>query len=166
MTTQTENPNKTGRGVRIALFVSLAVNLLILGLVGGAVLDNRGKIGPRADLGPAMEAGMVPFGQAMTRSQRREFVGEMESRNGELRSNRGRVREQMTSLISAISAVPFDPEALTDAFIQAQQTLGERQRISAEVLVGRIAAMTDDERAEFVEKLEKSFRRMKPGARR
>lgn len=161
-----ERPKTMGRGVRIALFVSLAFNLLILGLVGGAVFDNRGNIGPRADLGPAMEAGMVPFGQAMTKPQRREFVGELEKRNGDLRANRGRVREQMATLIGAISAVPFDPDALEQAFFLAQQTLGERQRISAEVLVERIAAMSDDERAAFVERLEKSLRRVRQDGRR
>jgi len=173
MDTQTPTPKPspakipTGRGVRIALFVSLAINLLILGMVGGAIWDNRGKIGPRANLGPAVDAGMVPFGQAMDRKQRDEFMQELATRNRELDNNRGRVREQMEDLVAAISSVPFDPDALQAAFADAQTSLVERQQIGADVLIERIAAMSDEERAEFVKRFRKSLRGMRPpGTRR
>lgn len=169
MTNPNPGPEKkaAGRGIRIALFLSLALNLLVVGMVGGAIWDNRGKIGPRADLGPAMDAGMVPFGQALDRAQRREFGRELANRNRELDQNRGRVREQIEALTSAISAVPFDAEALRSAFTDAQQMLNDRQRIGAEVLIDRIAAMSDEERATFVERLKKSLRGMRPpGSRR
>ena len=159
------NPKpRSGRVLRIALFVSLALNLIIVGLVAGAVLDNRGKIGPRGqNPRAALDAGIGPFGQAMTREQRRAFGEEFRKRSGDLQSNRAEVRENLSAVLDAITAQPFDPAALQAAFDASQAALGQRQRIGSEVLLGSIAAMSDEDRAEFARKLRKSLRGMERG---
>lgn len=158
--TQTTKP-RSGRVLRIALFVSLALNIVIVGLFAGAVFDNRDKIGRGGpNTRAAFDAGIGPFGNAMTREQRRDFGREFDGRRDDLRDNRGEVRSHMQAMISAIVAQPFDEVALRDAFTAAQYALGERQRIGGDVLMNRIAAMTDGERAEFAERLVKSLRGM------
>jgi uncharacterized membrane protein len=140
---------------RIVLFASLALNLLVAGLVGGAILrhDRYGDGAPLRDLGYG------PFGAALSMSDRHVLTRELVGRAGDLRVNRDDIRRQFAEMLAALRAKPFDPGALQALVGQQRSKLEERQAIGQQLLLERIEAMSDDERAAFADRLERNLRR-------
>ena len=164
----TEDPQKPAaaggkgmsRGLRIVLISSLAINLLIAGAVGGAILRHDGPIKRRADLAPAADAGIAPFARAMDRDQRGALGQDIARRNRDLSSNRGDLRRIVGSILETLRTEPFDTDALRQNFTQAQSFLNARQHIGVEALIGQINQMSDEERVKYADRLEHSFRQM------
>ena len=151
---------KTGLWLRVVLFASLAINLLIVGMVAGAML--RGGPGPparaRADVA-FFDLGNGPIGRALSHDSRRQIGRGMEARQPDLRANREAVRQQYGALVQALRAEPFDAE-LVDAIISQQQHhLLARQDIGKRLLVGHVAEMSAAERAEYANRLDRFLRR-------
>ena len=74
MTEPSQTRPRTRRGIKIVLSLSLAINLLILGAIGGAML-NGGPDGPirdRVDL--VRTLGLGPLGRALDRDDRNQIV--------------------------------------------------------------------------------------------
>ena len=81
--TETAVVKAPGRAVRIALAVSVALNLAVVGVVAGAALKHGGS-------GHEMErdSGFGPFSEALSREDRRALRGQILQRAPELRSVR------------------------------------------------------------------------------
>lgn len=161
MKEQSESSQKAGKKpmvgwARVLLFVSLAVNLLIAGMVAGAVFRNTGE---RADGNALRDMGFGFFGAAMTQGDRRAIGREMANRSGELRANRENVRDQMALFLQALRAVPYDSDAVFELSGNLQSKLAERQRIGQIALLDRIAAMSDQQRANYANRLERAMKR-------
>jgi uncharacterized membrane protein len=151
---------KSGIWLRVVLFSSLAINLLIIGMVAGALL--RGGPGPqgrpRADV-PFFDLGNGPIGRALSGESRQQIGRGMAAREPDLRANREEIRAQYGELIRALRKDPFDP-ALVERIITAQQRkLLARQDIGKNLLVARVAQMTPEQRAEYATRLERFLRR-------
>jgi len=141
---------------KIVLFVSLALNLLIAGLVAGAVLN-----GPRdRDRNPALrDLGFGPFVYALPRADRRELGDAMRRQAGAFRENRAEMRTSFEAFLSALRAEPFDPEALRRIVNDQQSRITERQNLGRQLLLERIEAMSVAERAAYAEELDRSLHR-------
>lgn len=155
MSETSPSPRETGgRVLRIALILSLTVNLLILGLVLGT-LAGRDRDGRRnfADIG------FYPFIMALPDPQRRELGAELEKRAGDLRQNSEALRQEFEALLAALRADPYDPEAVRTS-VEAQQTrLAQRQDIGRALLFERLEAMSVADRRAFADALEERMRR-------
>jgi len=68
-------PPQTGHGIKIALALSLAVNLAVAGTVGGVVLRSQG--GGNRQCQVARDLNFCPHSNAPTRPQRRMMLGLM-----------------------------------------------------------------------------------------
>jgi len=155
-----KNKDKTRPGwMRIALFTSLAVNLLIVGLVGGALLRHDRQSLNDAHRAPLRELGYGPYGRALSASDRSEIGKAMIGRSGDLRANRAEFRAQITTLLGALRTQPFEPAVVQNIIVLQQEKLIERQEIGRQLLLDRINAMDDKERAAFANRLERSLRR-------
>ena len=141
---------------RVLLFVSLALNLLIAGMVAGAIFRNSGD---RADGVALRDMGFGFFGAALTTGDRRAIGREMANRSGELRANRAHVRDQMAQFLQALRAVPYDGDAVLVLSGGLQSKLAERQQIGQDALLDRIAAMSDQQRAAYANRLERAMKR-------
>lgn len=155
--TEMPEPQKKSRlpWGRIVLFASLALNLLIVGLVAGVLLrhDRLDRQTPLRDLGYG------PFGAALSPADRRELARGLLGRAGDLRTNRDAIRAHFAQMLTALRARPYDADAVA-ALVETQQAkLAERQAIGQELLLERIAAMSDADRAAFADRLERSLRR-------
>jgi len=161
MTDATEPKTKIrGIWLRVVLFASLAINLLIVGMVAGVLL--RGgpapRAHPRADV-PFFDLGNGPIGRALSNDSRQQIGRGMSAREPALRANRAEIRAQYGELIRALRQDPFDPE-LVDRIISAQQRkLLARQNIGKNLLVGHVAEMTADQRAVYANRLERFLQR-------
>ena len=142
---------KSPRWMRIALVASLALNLLILGgLAGAAFLRGPGEPAERA---------LGPFARAFDDEHRDAFRSRLKDRSEPLRQNRYEARKAFKAILTTLRAETFDPSAFEEAVAHQVKQLTAFQYVGQESLVEQLATMTLDERREFADRLEKSFRR-------
>lgn len=137
----------------MALIASLIVNALLIGLVAGGALGKKGERshGHRggADFQMARELEtIVPEGNRgeIRQAFREAFV---QSR-GQWREK----REARRAMMTALSAEPFEPQSLEDAFARMREADTALTRNFQTTLVEQIARLSDSERAELVAWLE------------
>lgn len=142
------------RGLRIAFGVSVALNLLVLGVVAGAILRDGGprdRMVRDLDLGPFTEA----LSQADRAAIRRDFVARMP----EFREARRAMRGELRDLLVLLRSEPFDPEAMRQVMAGQRARMQERVDLGQELLLQRLSAMTPEARQDFADRLEDRLRR-------
>ena len=147
-------PVRSGKGLRIALALSVALNLLVVGVVAGALLrdgDPRGRVVRDLDFGPFTEALSPRDREAL----RREFV----ARAPEMREIRQQIRADLETLLGVLRREPFDAATLQAVMDNQQGRMARRIEIGRELLVERLATMSPDERSAFADRLEQRLRR-------
>jgi uncharacterized membrane protein len=140
----TDPAPRPGRGLKLALAVSVALNLLVAGVVAGAFL--RG--------GPLHDLGFGPFAAALTEADHAALKREFRARMPDLREMRRGQRVAMAGVLAALRAEPFDPAALAAAMEAAAARMGDRLRIGQDLLVGHLAAMSPADRAAFADRMQ------------
>ncbi|QYZ68525.1 periplasmic heavy metal sensor [Neotabrizicola shimadae] len=152
--TQAAPPVPSRRGLKIALAVSVALNLAVAGLVAGAVL----KSGPMRDQ-MVRDLGFGPFAEALSDSDRKELRRAFVDRSPGLRDLRETLRKDMAGVLAALRAQPFDPAALRAALeVQTERLTGQMQ-MGQLLLAERIDSMSEAERLAFADRLEESMKR-------
>lgn len=139
----------------VLLFVSLAINLLVVGLVVGALLA-----GPHGRDRTALRGlGYAPFVRALP-SEDRVALREALARDAEsFRHNRSELQVQFESLLAALRKDPFDAGEVERLFAGQRERIVERQRLAQDYLLERIAAMAPQDRAAYADALGMKFRR-------
>ena len=143
-------PTRSGRGLRWALGISLALNLAVVGMVAGAMLRD----------GPGMRGAMVrdlgfgPFTEELSRDDRRALRQALFERAPEIRQARQQRQEDLQALVAILRAEPFDAAALAAAMAEQEARMVGQLRLGQTVLQERIAAMTPEARRGFAERLE------------
>ena len=141
---------------RVVLFVSLALNLLVVGVVAGALLG-----GPRdRDRDPALrDLGFGPFVSALSRSDRAALRDGLRREAGALRENRAAMRAQFEDLLGLLRAEPYDHAAVR-AHVEGQHArVSERMTLGRQLLLERIEAMEPAQRAAYADALDEALRR-------
>jgi len=145
------------RGIKIALAVSVALNLAVAGLAAGAWM----KEGPSRDRMPR-DITFGPFSEALTADDRRALRKAFLDRGTGLREARAVAREEFSALLGALRASPFDSNALESALGAIETRMAERLDMGRSLIQARILQMSEAERLAFAERLEKGLRR-RPG---
>lgn len=143
------------------LFVSLAVNLLIVGAVAGAMLSQNG---PRGGGDQRALRGVVgePFFRALPEEARRELVRDALSSHERVRDSREALKKRLDAFLTALRDEQFDPAQVARLLGEQRQAAIRRQQLGEELLLKRLVAMSPAERAAYAAALEeklKSFRR-------
>ncbi len=152
------------RWTKILLFSSLALNLLVAGMVAGAVLraEMGGAGGPgradRAEPAVMRELGYGPYLRALTPQQRRDLSRAIRERSGDLRANRQELRRQMETLLEALRSSPFDAELVAGILAAQQRKLFEQHEIGLRILLSGLEQMSDEQRAAYADRLERVLR--------
>lgn len=137
------------RWMRGLLVASLALNLLILGLVAGAVL-HKGPRGPHPRPG---EIALGPVAQALAPADRAAILRDLRGRE-DLRIFGPRERAAaFAGLGAALRADPFDAAAVEAALLAQTERLDRAEAAVRAVLLERFAAMDAAERAAFADRL-------------
>jgi hypothetical protein len=150
-------PPRGGRGLKIALGLSLAVNLLILGLVVGAIL----AVGPgrSGDDDPRLRTlGLGPFAIALPREDRQAVTDRID--RDALRAERRALGLSLVQLREAMLAEPFDRAAAEAALARSRAAAEAAQGHGHAALLDHIETMSAAERVELVERLGRALRRM------
>lgn len=146
------------RGVRILLFVSLALNVAVAGLFIGAVAkhrwEDRAASARHIDDGPG-----GPLTRALSKDDRRAIGREIRRELRESRPSRDDIRARYAGVIEALRKVPFDPGPLRGGLDAKAQDFDARLRMGHALLVDRVIAMSDDERAAYADRLEEALDR-------
>ena len=147
-------PQKSLRGLRIALGISVALNLLVAGLVVGAILRDGG---PRDRMVRDLDLG--PFTEALSQEDRAAIRRDFVARMPELREVRRAMRAEFGALLEVLRAEPFDPEAMRAVMAGQRMRMQERLDLGQDLLVQRLAEMTPEARQAFADRLEERLRR-------
>jgi uncharacterized membrane protein len=146
---------RSPKGLRIALAISVTVNLVVAGLVAGAVLR-----GPPEGRDPRdREVTFGPFAEAMRPQDRRALRAEMVRRAPELGEMRAQMRDDIGKVAAALRSQPFDPAALT-AVLEAQEArLNNQLSVGIAALRDFLVALPEADRLAFADRLEQRLKR-------
>lgn len=145
-----------GRGVKIALAISVALNLAVGGVVVGALL----KDGPDRRMPRDLSFG--PFSEAFSPEDRRALRRELTDRAPDFRANRTAARAEFSTLLASLRADPFDPAAMQSALVAIEVRNAGRLELGRTMIEARIAQMAESDRLAFADRLENGLRR-RPG---
>ncbi|SMX33151.1 periplasmic heavy metal sensor [Actibacterium lipolyticum] len=154
----TQKPRKRFTWGRALLGASLAMNLLVVGVVAGSIL-NHAKPPKSAPLPGGDIIGYGPYTQALTAEDRVVLRDAMKRKAPELRSNRKEVKRDFDRLLVTLRAQPFD-RAAAEAILGAQHARVEGQVVLVRrLLMDHIEQMEPAERVAFAERLTDAIRR-------
>ncbi|MGI9391044.1 MAG: periplasmic heavy metal sensor [Boseongicola sp.] len=143
-----------------ALLVSLAINLLIVGIVVGFVISSKPPIPDRVGDNVRSLIG-APFVQALPKEDRQALMKAIGAERGRLRENREALRARFEALLGALQADPFEPAAIA-MLLQKQRSVAiRRQQIGESLLIERLKTMTLDERDQYADRLAHALRRLR-----
>ena len=143
--------DRGGKGVRIALAVSVALNLAILGLVAGAALHGGGM---GFGHGGVRELGFGPFSEALDHDQRAALRRAFFEKAPDFRATRQAMRADRDALLAALRAQPFDP-ATVDAVMAAQAKRMEGQlQLGQGLIRDLLVSMPEADRLAFADRLQ------------
>ena len=143
------------RWMKVLLAVSLAINLGVLGMVGGAALRGAGDRG-RPDV---REIGFGPFSDALSPQDRKELRRAFLQDGGNPRAMRQMMRSEVGALLEVLRTEPLQEADLRAAFSQFQRRGQERLDLGQRLLADRIIAMSPEDRARFADRLEDGMAR-------
>ncbi len=144
--------------LRFVLIASLALNMLTVGMIGGAAIkwsQWRGHHPPRLD-----QAG-GPLTRALTQEDRREIGRRMRAAYRESGKKRGHKRAEMAALVEDLKAQPFDAEAVRMRLARQRAVFDERLALGQALLLERLTQMSDAERAAYAGRLSEALERHK-----
>ena len=145
---------------RVVLFVSLALNLAVAGVVGGAVL---GRFGPdRHDLA-ARDVGFGLFSEALSKEDRIALRRAYAQANPNIRAERQKMRDNLQTILTVLRAEPFEEDALRQALETGAARITERQDRGQTMVLDHLAQMSPPERAAVADRLEESLKRRSRG---
>jgi uncharacterized membrane protein len=168
---QTPPPaRKPGRALRWLLVVSLALNLVFLGLAAGGAA-RMWRAGPAAQ--PAPMAELQLLWRALPEEDRRAMRGGDGARHADRdtgrtgtegrRESRSEARARVVADVAALRALllaePFDRAALEARLSRARDLQAERAGRALARMLDRIEAMDRAERARMVERLDRRLSR-------
>ncbi|MCC5986938.1 MAG: periplasmic heavy metal sensor [Pararhodobacter sp.] len=145
-------PQRKGRGLRMALVVSLALNLLLAGFLAGGAL--------RAWQAPAQPAmvEMRALWQVLPGETRQALRSEFRGRERAEQGMRGQV-DTSPSLPGLLRADPFDADAFVVALANVRDNRAERAERAERALAQHLEALPVTERAAIAERLEERLER-------
>ncbi|WP_425041235.1 periplasmic heavy metal sensor [Primorskyibacter sp. S187A] len=150
---------RSGRVLRVLLFVSLAGNLVVLGLVVGAVLKGGPHDGPRN----LARDTVAPFTRALAREDRRSIGRDIRQTvaGGDAAAWRAARQQRYTEALRLLREESFDADAfgavLAGQVAQVQAVAGA----GSVALTRHIAGMSASERQSYADRVEEELRRGK-----
>lgn len=159
------NENVTSRPrrswVKPLLFVSLALNLVVIGaFVGRALAPDRPRWGDGV-AGPVRGVIGAPFAHALDPGNRGTLHDKLTGKRSHLQASRGRLRDLLDELLVTLRAEPFQPDEVRRILQEQRGVAEERQLLGETLLLERLEAMTPEERSAYADRLEGSLKRFK-----
>lgn len=146
-----DSPAPKRRWMTILLVISLAVNLLVVGVILGTALRFRG--GDHAKTPPGFGIALY---QALPKEDRKKLRGELSGLRGKGSYSR---KQDFAGLSTALRTVPFDPEAVQVLLNQQALATENLQRALHQEWLVYVTEMSDGERQIYAERLDEVVKR-------
>jgi uncharacterized membrane protein len=127
-----------------ALIASLGLNLVFVGLFAAAVFR-----GPP----PPPMPGLWHYARALPEPYRRDLGRALRESRRDWIGPRDALRGQQAAMAAALTAEPFDPDAVAEVLASETKIIGDLSARGRELLVAEIARMTPTDRAAYAEAL-------------
>lgn len=170
MSDQTPQPQPNGkarapmrRSLRILLFASLAANLVVAGLVAGAVLGKDHRDGRKL---PRDSDFMGAYTRALPDQDRRAIGRSIREYHRKSGISREQAREQFQEMLATLRTTPFDAQAMRTQMDAQAEASFERRRAAQQFWLDRISAMSDAERQDYADQIEAQVKSMTLGKRK
>jgi uncharacterized membrane protein len=137
-----------GKGLRIALAVSVAANLAVVGMGIGAFM--HGHDGPAG----VRELGFGPFTEALTRQDRQALRKALVAKLPEMMQVRQEVMQDTQALLAALRADPFVEAQLTAVMDAQRARMAQRFEVGQGLMRDLLLAMSPEARLAFADRLE------------
>ena len=157
MADRTEQAPRMRGWVRVVLFVSLALNLAVVGLVAGVALRHGGekRAGP-----PRADHMSLAYVRALDRTDREAIRDAMRAALPDRAQLRAGQRAAFAAVLAAVRSDSFDP-AEVERLLEAQFAVSEgRQQLGRQFLIERLGMMSAAERAAFADRVEENLTKL------
>lgn len=158
--TETPPPSTstTQTWVKVALFVSLAINLLVVGLVVGSLMSPESPRKRNTDDHRALR-GIVsePYVRALPDEARRDLARSVTQNRDDLRGVRSDMRARFESLLVALRSGEFDRAEISALLSGQRDAAFKRSEFGQELLLDQLEAMSASERAAYADALERNL---------
>lgn len=159
MSSQSDEPKKKRNWTKVALVISLGVNLIIFGLIGGAVIGGKG----RAHFDDPLA--LRSYVWALPDAHRKQMRSQLQADHQMLEHGRQQNVQNRQRVIDSLRAEPFDLNRFAQALTLQQHAQSEMAVSGQRALVSQVAKMTGAERQDFARHLahmkarDRSYRR-------
>jgi uncharacterized membrane protein len=141
---------RAGRGLKIALILSLTLNLLVLGIVGGSILAHGWGDDPRR----VRDVGFGPYTEALSPEDRKALLQGFMKAMPDFRKEREAARADMVRLADAIRTEPFDRATVEAVMNDQAARIRDRIELGRALLLDRLEAMGPEARAALADRME------------
>jgi len=141
----------SGRGLKWALFLSLALNLLVIGALAGAAMRHRMVPPGPAGFDPVARFWAEAPGPTESRADRGAWRDRLAVRTEDLEERAARMR----ALSVALRADPFDASAVESLLAAERAAFALRLETGHAGFLERLSGMSAAERARFAERLDR-----------
>ncbi len=157
-----DNAPKTlaNRWIKPILLVSLALNLLVAGVIFGHTVSPDSRRYHDFD-GDARGVIGEPFVRALQAKDRRALIADIVKDRPRIRENRDSLRQRFDAFLTALRADPYDSETVAQLLLEQREAAVGRQEIGEALLLKRLEDMTATDRAAYADRLEESLRKFK-----
>jgi hypothetical protein len=151
-----EPTRKAPRWMKITLALSLAVNLLVAGVVIGAIAAG-GPGGER--IAAVRDLGRTPFVIALDPKDRRAVARALRAEGEGFLANRRELKERFEEVLTLLRAETFDRAAVEALIAEQREFAVGRQVMGERVVLDRLSEMSVADRRAYADRLDKSMRR-------
>ncbi|WP_170558459.1 periplasmic heavy metal sensor [Ruegeria atlantica] len=146
-----DSPKPKSRWISVLLVISLALNLLVVGVALGTVLRVKG--GDHAKSPPGFGSALY---RALPKEERKAMRGELFDRHKKGANNRS---QDFAQLSAALRATPFEAADVQALLDQQAQSMADLQDALQQEWLARVVAMSDEERLVYADRLEEVVKR-------
>ena len=151
-----QGTGSTRRWVKILLALSLGLNMLIIGAVGGMAISHWNGSMPQPNIRD-MSYGL--YTRALSPEDRKAIGQALRSEAGTIQENMPRIREQYRALLVALRADRYDKQRVHQLVMDQQKMMLGRQKAGQRLFLEHIDAMSPKARRDFAARLERALKR-------
>lgn len=151
----TSSKPRRQRLLRVVLFVSLALNLLVVGLVLGAVVT-RGSDMPGRQV--MLDLSFGPYTRALAPADRAALRDAWRDQSVNWWDIREAHRAELDAFVAALRAEPFDLTEVETILDRQHTRQSEQRQLARTILSERLTSMSPSDRAAYADRLEAASR--------
>lgn len=144
------DPKGNARGMRVLLVISLSLNLLIVGVVLGAMVFGGAWHGHHA---PGLDRASGPLTRALGPDDRRAIGRQMRQAYQDGRPGRATQKATFDALINALRQEPFNRAEVETRMQEMRHLVQTRLALGQTLLLDRLEQMTPSDRAAYADRL-------------